>query len=43
MKTTVGVRAVSLFKYSYDRGIQVAKLGGQMTFQGFQVFLSFRF
>jgi predicted porin len=30
-------------RYSYDRGILVAELGGQVTFQGFQVFLTFRF
>ena len=30
-------------KYSYDRGILVTKLGGQMTFQGGQIFLTFLF
>jgi hypothetical protein len=30
-------------KYSYDRGILVSKLGGEMTLKGFQVFLSFLF
>ena len=30
-------------KYSYDRGILVSKLGGQITYQGFQVFASFLF
>jgi len=30
-------------KYSYDRGILVAKLGGELTFDGGQVFLTFRF
>jgi len=30
-------------KYSYDRGILVNKLGGQITYQGGQVFLSFLF
>jgi hypothetical protein len=30
-------------KYSYDRGVLVTKLGGQVTFQGGQVFLSFLF
>lgn len=30
-------------RYSYDRGILVSKLGGQVTFEGVQVFLSFRF
>jgi hypothetical protein len=30
-------------KYTYDRGILVSQLGGELTFDGFQVFLSFRF
>ena len=30
-------------KYSYDRGILVNKLGGDLTFKGFQVFASFLF
>ena len=30
-------------RYSYDRGILVSELGGQVTFEGVQVFLSFRF
>jgi hypothetical protein len=30
-------------RYSYDRGILVSELGGEVTFQGVQVFLSFRF
>ena len=30
-------------RYRYDRGILVSELGGQVTFQGLQVFLSFRF
>jgi hypothetical protein len=30
-------------KYTYDRGILVSKLGGQLTYQGTQVFLSFLF
>jgi hypothetical protein len=30
-------------RYSYDRGILVSELGGEITFEGFQVFLSFRF
>jgi hypothetical protein len=30
-------------KYSYDRGILVSQLGGAITYQGFQVFLSFLF
>jgi len=30
-------------KYTYDRGILVSKIGGELTYQGFQVFLSFLF
>lgn len=30
-------------KYRYDRGILVSQLGGEVTYQGFQVLLSFRF
>ena len=30
-------------RYSYDRGILVSKLGGEITYKGFQVFASFRF
>jgi hypothetical protein len=30
-------------KYTYDRGILVSKLGGDITYKGFQVFLSFLF
>lgn len=30
-------------QYRYDRGILVNQLGGEVTFQGFQVFLSFLF
>ena len=30
-------------RYSYDRGILVSELGGEVTYKGFQVFLSFRF
>lgn len=30
-------------RYSYDRGLEAAKLGGEVTFQGVQVYLSFRF
>jgi hypothetical protein len=30
-------------RYSYDRGILVSELGGELTFKGFQVFLSFLF
>jgi predicted porin len=29
--------------YSYDRGILVSKLGGEVTYKGFQLFLSFLF
>jgi hypothetical protein len=27
----------------YDRGILVSELGGEIRYEGFQVFLSFRF
>ena len=30
-------------KYRYDRGIAASQLGGQITFQGFQLFVSFLF
>ena len=30
-------------KYRYDRGILVSELGGEITYKGFQVFLSFLF
>jgi hypothetical protein len=30
-------------RYSYDRGILVSQLGGEITYKGFQVFASFRF
>jgi hypothetical protein len=30
-------------RYSYDRGLLSTKLGGEMTFKGFQVFLSLKF
>jgi hypothetical protein len=30
-------------KYSYDRGILVSQLGGEITYKGFQVFLTFLF
>jgi hypothetical protein len=30
-------------RYSYDRGVLVSELGGEVTFQGVQVYLSFRF
>jgi hypothetical protein len=29
--------------HTYDRGILVSKLGGEITYKGFQVFLSFLF
>jgi hypothetical protein len=29
--------------YRYDRGILVSKLGGELTFDGVQVFLTLRF
>jgi len=29
--------------YTYDRGVLVSKLGGEVKFQGFQVFATFRF
>jgi opacity protein-like surface antigen len=31
------------YQYSYDRGVLVSKLGGDITFKGFQAFLTFRF
>jgi len=31
------------YKYSYDRGILASRLGGDLTFKGLQVFLSFLF
>lgn len=31
------------YRYSYDRSIESAQLGGELTFQGGQVFLSLRF
>ncbi len=31
------------YRYSYDRGVLVSKLGGDVTFEGFQAFLAFRF
>ena len=31
------------YKYSYDRGVLVSKLGGEITYEGGQVFLSFLF
>jgi hypothetical protein len=30
-------------KYSYDRGVLVSDLGGEVTYEGFQVFVSFLF
>jgi hypothetical protein len=32
-----------LFKYRYDRGILASELGGEITYEGFQVFASFLF
>jgi hypothetical protein len=31
------------YRYRYDRGVLVSKLGGEATYKGFQVFLSFLF
>ena len=31
------------YRYSYDRGVEVGQLGGEVTFKGLQVYLSFRF
>jgi hypothetical protein len=31
------------YKYSYDRGALVSQLGGEVTYEGFQAFLSFLF
>jgi hypothetical protein len=31
------------YRYSYDRGIVSQELGGEITYKGFQVYLSFRF
>jgi hypothetical protein len=31
------------YRYSYDRGILSQKLGGEITYKGFQAYLSFRF
>ncbi len=31
------------YRYSYDRGVLVGELGGEVTFKGLQVYLSFRF
>jgi hypothetical protein len=31
------------YRYSYDRGMVSNKLGGEITYKGFQVYLSFRF
>ena len=30
-------------RYSYDRGVLVRELGGEVTYEGFQVYLSFLF
>ncbi len=41
---SIGVGAQYKYnRYRYDRGILVSELGGELTFEGFQVFLSFRF
>ncbi len=40
----VGVGAQYKYdKYTYDRGILSTKLGGEITYQGFQIFVTFRF
>jgi len=31
------------YQYSYDRGVLVSTLGGEITYKGFQVFASFLF
>ena len=31
------------YQYSYDRGILVSELGGEITYEGFQLFASFLF
>ena len=31
------------YRYSYDRGVLVSELGGEVTYEGFQVFASFLF
>jgi hypothetical protein len=31
------------YKYSYDRGILASELGGDVSYEGFQVFASFLF
>jgi hypothetical protein len=41
-KAGVGVQ-YRFNRYSYDRGILVSELGGQVTFKGGQACLSFRF
>jgi hypothetical protein len=38
----VGVQ-YKYYKYSYDRGILVSELGGEIALKGIQVFASFRF
>jgi hypothetical protein len=38
----VGVQ-YKYYQYTYDRGILVSQLGGDLTFDGFQVFLTTRF
>jgi opacity protein-like surface antigen len=40
----VGIGAqYKYYQYSYDRGILVSKLGGEITYEGFQVYATFRF
>jgi hypothetical protein len=40
----VGIGAqYKFYRYSYDRGIISNKLGGEVTYKGFQIFASFRF
>ena len=38
----VGVQ-YKYYRYSYDRGVLVRELGGEVTFKGLQAYLSFRF
>jgi hypothetical protein len=42
--TSIGAGVQYKFnRYGYDRGILVSELGGEITYEGFQVFLTFRF
>jgi hypothetical protein len=42
--TNIGVGVQYKYnRYSYDRGILVSELGGEITFKGVQAFLTFRF